>query len=171
MDDEGGDGGDDGERTWTFPTPSGRARFSTATHGGLAEPTDESYPLTLTTGREPDAYNTGVRTRDGSGDAPVARINPETAAEYADAIDRGWTLIASRRGTVTAVAAPDDGVPRGTLWVSIHHPAVNALTLPAVDPESGEPNFKQCAVTLSAPPEDVDRGADGSADRTSSSRR
>ena len=117
------------------------------------------------------AYNTGVRTRGDSEGDPVARINPETAAEYADAIDRGRTLIASRRGTVTAVVAPDDGVPRGMLWVPIHHPAVNALTLPAVDPESGEPNLKQCAVTLSAPPEDVDRGADGSADRTSSSRR
>ena len=169
VDDEGGDGDDD-ERAWTFPMPSGRARFSTATHGGLAEPTDEAYPLTLTTGREPDAYNTGVRTRDGSGDAPVARINPETAAEYADAIDRGRTLIASRRAAVTAAVSPDGGVPRGMLWLPIHHPAVNALTLPAVDPESDEPNVKQCAVTLSAPPEDVDRGADGSADRTSSSR-
>jgi assimilatory nitrate reductase catalytic subunit len=33
----------------------------------------------------------------------------------------------------------------------IHHPAVNALTLPVVDPESDEPNFKQCAVDVRPP--------------------
>ncbi|TKX84783.1 nitrate reductase, partial [Halorubrum sp. SS5] len=38
---------DDGE--WSFPTPSGRARFSTATHAEVPEPPDESYPLVLTT--------------------------------------------------------------------------------------------------------------------------
>jgi assimilatory nitrate reductase catalytic subunit len=37
------------------------------------------------------------------------------------------------------------------VWLSIHHPAVNALTLPVVDPESDEPNFKQCAVDVRAP--------------------
>ena len=138
---------DDG--AWAFPTPSGRARFSTATHGGLAEPTDDEYPLTLTTGRESDAYNTGVRTRgDGSDTVPAARINPETATEHADAIDHGRTVIASRRATVAAAVQPDTGVPTGVLWLPIHHPAVNALTLPTVDPESDEPNFKQCAVDV-----------------------
>ena len=146
VDEDGG-----GESAWAFPTPSGRARFSTATHGGLAEPTDGAYPLTLTTGREPDAYNTGVRTRGGDADAPVARVHPETAAERADAIDRGRTVVASRRATVSVAVSPDDGVPEGVLWVPIHHPAVNALTLPVVDPESGEPNFKQCAVDLRPP--------------------
>jgi len=138
---------DDG--AWAFPTPSGRARFSTATHGGLAEPTDDEYPLTLTTGRESDAYNTGVRTRgDGSDTVPAARINPETTTEHADAIDHGRTVIASRRATVAAAVQPDTGVPTGVLWLPIHHPAVNALTLPTVDPESDEPNFKQCAVDV-----------------------
>jgi assimilatory nitrate reductase catalytic subunit len=46
---------------------------------------------------------------------------------------------------------PDDGVPPGVVWLPIHHPAVNALTLPVVDPESDEPNFKQCAVDVRAP--------------------
>ena len=141
--------GDDDESAWTFPTPSGRARFSTATHGGLAEPTDDEYPLTLTTGRESDAYNTGVRTRGAGLDTvPAARINPETAAEHAEAIDHGRTVIASRRATVAAAVEPDTGVPTGVLWLPIHHPAVNALTLPTVDPESDEPNFKQCAVDV-----------------------
>jgi len=140
---------DDG---WTFPTPSGRARFSTGTHGGLAEPTDETYPLTLTTGRQPDAYNTGVRTRGDEPDGcPVARINPETTLEHSDALDRGQTVVVSRRASVTVTVQPDDGVPMGMVWLPIHHPAVNALTLPVVDPESDEPNFKQCAVDVRPP--------------------
>ena len=150
-DEEGGYryAGDDG---WAFPTPSGRARFSTGTHGGLAEPTDEDYPLTLTTGRRGDAYNTGVRSRgDETRDPPVARIHPETTQGYTDAFDRGKTVVSSRRGSTTVAVNPDDGVPKGVVWLPIHHPAVNALTLPDVDPESAEPNLKQCAVGLRAP--------------------
>ncbi len=137
---------------WSFPTPSGRARFSTGSHGGLAEPTDEAYPLTLITGRQADAYNTGVRTRDPDDDAlPVARVHPETAKERMEAIDRGRTVVSSRRASVAVTVQPDDGVPTDTVWLSIHYPAVNALTLPVVDPESAEPNLKQCAVAVHAP--------------------
>jgi assimilatory nitrate reductase catalytic subunit len=142
---------DTADKGWTFPTPSGRARFSTRTHDGLAEPTDEEYPLTLTTGRRPDAYNTGVRTRDGDGDVPLARVHPETVIEYIETLERGRTVIQSRRGAVTVQLQPDDGVPPGLVWLAIHHPATNALTLPEVDPQSDEPNFKQCAVELVAP--------------------
>ncbi|AUV80704.1 nitrate reductase [Salinigranum rubrum] len=137
---------------WDFPTPSGRARFSTGGHGGLAEPTDEEYPLTLTTGRRPGAYNTGVRSRGGETDEfPVARVHPETTLEHIEALDRGRTVVASRRASVTVRVQPDDGVPTGMIWLPIHHPAVNALTLPVVDPESDEPNLKQCAVDVRAP--------------------
>ena len=140
----------DGEE-WTFPTPENRARFSTATHGGLAEPTDESYPLTLTTGRRADAYNTGVRTREETADCPVARVHPQTTLDQMAALDRGQTVIVSRRASVTVEVQPDDGVPEGVVWLPIHHPAVNALTLPEVDPESDEPNFKQCAIDMRPP--------------------
>jgi len=137
---------DDG---WSFPTPSGRARFSTGAHGGLAEPTDESYPLTLTTARRADAYNTGVRTRSGEPDPPVARVNPETARAYAALRDGDRALVESRRGAVRVRVEADDAVPPRMVWLPVHHPAVNALTLPAVDPESAEPNLKQCAVAVS----------------------
>jgi len=140
----------DGEE-WTFPTPENRARFSTATHGGLAEPTDENYPLTLTTGRRADAYNTGVRTRDETANCPVARVHPQTTLDQMAALDRGQTVIVSRRASVTVEVQPDDGVPEGVVWLPIHHPAVNALTLPEVDPESDEPNFKQCAIDMRPP--------------------
>ncbi|WP_276259840.1 assimilatory nitrate reductase NasA [Haloglomus litoreum] len=133
---------------WSFPTPSGKARFSTAVEPHDAEPTDESYPLVLTTGREADGYNTGVRSREGPGEptAPVARVAPATMSEVADG-DREVSL-ASRRGSVDVTLHPDEAVPDGVVWLSIHHPATNRLTTPERDPRSAEPNLKQCAVRV-----------------------
>jgi assimilatory nitrate reductase catalytic subunit len=42
-------------------------------------------------------------------------------------------------------------VPPGVVWLPIHNAAANELTLSAVDPESAEPNLKQCAVRLRPP--------------------
>ncbi|MDS0293704.1 assimilatory nitrate reductase NasA [Halogeometricum luteum] len=146
---------DDG--AWSFPTDSGRARFSTAVHSAVPEPIDEEYPLTLTTGRESDTYNTGVRTRDtGETDTPTARMHPRTIADCLLSLDRGETVIESRRASVAVEVAPSDDVPPGVVWLPIHNAAANELTLSAVDPESAEPNLKQCAVTLH-PPENVRR--------------
>ena len=135
--------------SWSFPTDSGLATFTTASYRGVPEPTDPTYPLLLTTGRRTGAYNTGVRNN-GS-EVPSARIHPETAGQYVELLDRGRTVIESRRGSVTVTLTPDDSIPTGAIWMDVHHPAVNELTLPAVDPDSNEPNFKQCAVRLALP--------------------
>ncbi|MBV0923774.1 molybdopterin-dependent oxidoreductase [Halomicroarcula limicola] len=149
---EGSESGstDEGE-SWSFPTDSGRACFSAATYRGLPEPTDATYPLLLTTGRRAGAYNTGVRTRETASEVPTARIHPETAGQYIDLLDRGRTVVESRRARVTVDLAPDDSVPTGAIWMDVHNPAVNDLTVPAVDPDSNEPNYKQCAVRLASP--------------------
>ncbi|MFC5970845.1 assimilatory nitrate reductase NasA [Halomarina salina] len=144
-----------GTERWSFATPSGRARFSTGGHGGLAEPTDESYPLTLTTGREPDGYNTGVRSRGADApERPTARVHPATLASVGggsgdggDAGDDGLA-VESRRASITVDVDADEAVPEGLVWLPIHHPRTNELTLPATDPRSDEPNYKQCAVRL-----------------------
>nr|WP_304449481.1 assimilatory nitrate reductase NasA [Halomarina sp. PSRA2] len=142
---------DEGE--WAFPTDSGRARFSTALPTDLPEPADEGYPLTLTTARAADAYNTGVRGR--SDGPPTARVHPETLAAHVPPLDdpSETTLrVESRRGAVAVRPEPDPGVPVGVVWLPIHHPMTNTLTLPETDPRSDEPNYKQCAVRLLAPP-------------------
>jgi len=141
---------DDG--AWAFHTDSGRAQFSVAAHSRVPEPLDDEYPLTLTTGRTDAVYNTGVRTRDGDDEGvPTARMHPETIAEHLTAFDRGRTVVESRRAGVAVAVAPSDGVPPGVIWLPIHNAAANELTLSAVDPDSAEPNLKQCAVALRAP--------------------
>jgi Uncharacterized anaerobic dehydrogenase len=113
---------DDGE--WSFDTDSGHAAFSAVTHSGLAEPIDDAYPLTLTTGRQAGIYNTGVRSQPTDGDGlPTARMHSETIANRLSAFERGRTVITSRRGAVTAAVETDDGVPPGLIWLPIHHPA------------------------------------------------
>jgi len=140
----------DGE-SWSFPTATGNAQFSTGRQNELPEPTDETYPLTLTTAREADGYNTGVRSRGGVVGELVARMHPDTVALYADRIVRDRLTVASRRGAATVRIDRDEGVPRGMVWLPIHHPATNRLTLSERDPQSREPHFKQCAVRLATP--------------------
>ncbi|WP_050032334.1 assimilatory nitrate reductase NasA [Halorubrum halophilum] len=172
-----GDGGEttanDADSPWSFPTDSGRARFSNTSHRGVPEPIDTEYPLTLTTGRRPDVYNTGVRTRSDAGDgdesATAARMHPETIADHLRAFDRGETVIESRRSAVTVSVTPDADVPPGLVWLPVHNPAANELTLSAADPESAEPNLKQCAISLSAPDRtSTDLTGSGKANGTSS---
>lgn len=147
-------GSAESERTWSFPTSDGRARFSSDTTGTpLPESVDDAYPLVLTTGRTEDGYNTGVRSR-SSPDALatlVARVNPNTLAEYdvTHDTDTGHsTRVESRRGSVPVQLKPDPSLPEGTVWLPIHHPQTNRLTVPETDPVSDEPNYKQCAVRL-----------------------
>ncbi|AQL42523.1 nitrate reductase [Halorientalis sp. IM1011] len=150
----------EGER-WQFATPDGTANFSTPPEPDpLPEPTEEAYPLTLTTAREVDGYNTGVRSRPVDDPGPVtARVNPETVAAYLDgdavddveSDDEHEIRLETRRGAITARLDPDPAVPAGLVWLPIHHPATNELTVPATDPRSDEPNLKQCAVALAAP--------------------
>jgi assimilatory nitrate reductase catalytic subunit len=143
----------DGE-SWAFPTATGRAQFSTGRQNELPEPTDDEYPLTLTTAREPDGYNTGVRSRGGRPGPLVARIHPDTVALHADRVAQNQLTVVSRRGSATVAIDRDECVPRGMVWLPIHHPATNKLTLSERDPQSDEPHFKQCAVRLTSPEAD-----------------
>ena len=158
---EGGYRYRDGD-SWRFETGSGRAHFSTATHSGVPEPLDVDYPLVLTTGRCTGVYNTGIRSRAPDVEVANARIHPETVGTCLGAFDRGRTVIESRRDSVTVSVKADETIPPGMVWIPIHNPAANKLTLPAVDPESDEPNLKQCAVCLKAPSRPEGTTADGS---------
>ncbi len=138
------------DESWSFPTASSNARFSTGQQKPLPEPTDDEYSLVLTTAREADGYNTGVRSRGSTSGELVARIHPDTVT-----LDNDRVTVVSRRGSVTVRVDRDESVPRGMVWLPIHHPATNRLTLSDRDPQSNEPHFKQCAVRLAAPEAEV----------------
>lgn len=201
---------------WLFETPTGRAQFSAAQHGVLPEPPDDDYPFLLTTARDSDRYNSGVRSRGDDAAIPRARVAPESATALGinrldasglrpvteepgstripagdppslpaltDVEVQGVTFadsgtdsedsptelvgrIESRRGSIRAIITEDDAIPEGVVWLPIHDPCVNELTLPQVDPRSHEPAFKQCAVRIVPPNQPVPTTASGVAGGT-----
>jgi formate dehydrogenase major subunit len=64
----------------------------------------------------------------------------------------GIVSIASRRGTISLYARADDGMPRGAMFVPFcyYEAAANRLTNPVLDPFGKIPEFKYCAVKVTA---------------------
>lgn len=120
-----------------------------------AEKVDDDYPLYLTTGRVLYHYHTGTMTMKTEGlneCAPNCFV--EISASDADKFgveDGGQAEIASRRGKVTARVAISDKAAPGTVFIPFHfaQAAANRLTNAELDPISGIPEFKVCAVSLS----------------------
>lgn len=144
-----------------FPTPSRKAQFLAHPYLPPHEVPDKDYPLVLTTGRLPHQWHTMTKT---SLVPKLMKLNPESfvqihpkdANEYniaaGDLVD-----VSSRRGSVKVPALISDEIVQGTCFIPMHFPyqAVNAVTSDAVDPESLQPEFKACAVSLSLVSQEV----------------
>ena len=151
-----GDPGDPVVFVERFPTPTGRAKFVPADIIPADEQPDAEYPIVLITGRQLEHWHTGSMTRraaalDALEPEPVASINPmdlaELGAEPGDIV-----TIASRRGQISLYARADDGMPRGSVFVPFcyYEAAANRLTNPALDPFGKIPEFKYCAIKVTA---------------------
>ena len=121
-----------------------------------AETADAEYPLYLTTGRVLYQYHTGTMTMRSEGlmeRAPESfvEISPRDAETYGIS-DGGRVNIASRRGTINALVKVSQQAVDGTVFIPFHYAqaAANKLTNAALDPISGIPELKVCAVKLSA---------------------
>jgi len=151
--------GDPGEPvvfTESFPTASGRARLVPAALIPAAEQPDLDYPFVLITGRQLEHWHTGSMTRrtevlDAIEPGPVASFNPLDLADLGVA-PGGAMTVASRRGAVTLYARADSGTPRGTVFIPFcyYEAAANVLTNPVLDPFGKIPEFKFCAVKVTA---------------------
>ncbi len=149
-----GDPGDPVVFTESFPRAGGKARFVPADIIPAAERPDAEYPLVLITGRQLEHWHTGSMTRraavlDAIEPDPTALIHPLDLAAVGAAPGDVIT-IESRRGTVALYARPDDGTPRGAVFVPFcyYEAAINKLTHAALDPFAKIPEFKYCAVRV-----------------------
>ena len=151
--------GDPGERvvfTDTFPTPTGKARFVAADLIPANEKPDAEYPFVLITGRQLEHWHTGSMTRrttvlDAIEPGPVALVHPDDLAKLG--VPPGGTItVASRRGEVTLYGRADTSTPRGAVFIAFcyYEAAANLLTNPALDPFGKIPEFKYCAVKVTA---------------------
>ncbi|MGB5833723.1 MAG: formate dehydrogenase subunit alpha, partial [Thiohalocapsa sp.] len=139
-----------------FPTDDGKARFVPAPFTNADELPDEEYPWVLITGRLLEHWHTGSMTRratvlDSIEPDPVAMLNPEDLASLG--IRAGEHIrLSSRRGTITAFAGADTGLQTGQVFLPFcyHEAAANLLTNAALDPAAKIPEFKFCALQVSA---------------------
>jgi formate dehydrogenase major subunit/formate dehydrogenase alpha subunit len=76
-------------------------------------------------------------------------ISSADAGKY-DVLDGARVNIASRRGTIQARVKVSPKAVTGTVFIPFHYAraAANRLTNAALDPISGIPEFKVCAVKL-----------------------
>jgi formate dehydrogenase major subunit len=140
-------------RLWQDPIVGPSAPFSVVEHDPPLERPDAEYPLTLTTGRRLDSYNTGVQT--GGFTSPLRRgetldISPEDA-EQLGILDGDPVRVTSRRGSVVAPARLDRSLRSGLVFMTFHFQdevRVNQLTIDETDPKSGTAEFKACAVRV-----------------------
>ena len=150
-----------------FPTASGRARFVLTPYVPVAEAVDARFPFRLNTGRLRDQWHGMSRT------GTVAQLfshAPEASIVMAagDMARRGFTTgdlvhVTSRRGSQIFPVAAGDDMRAGQVFIGMHwgeesisgrahagqgSTGVNALTSPAIDPVSKQPELKHAAVKI-----------------------
>jgi formate dehydrogenase major subunit len=139
-----------------FPTTTGRAKLVPTAVTPPDELPDDDFPLVLSTGRLLEHWHTGAMTRragtlDTLEPIPIASIHPEQMAALG--LKAGDTArVESRRGTLDIQVRADREVPDGTVFIPFcfNEAAANLLTNPNLDPFGKIPEFKFCAVRVTA---------------------
>jgi assimilatory nitrate reductase catalytic subunit len=142
-----------------FAHPGGKACFvATATRAPVHLP-DAEYPLVLNTGRVRDQWHTMTRT------GKAARLADHVAESFIDIHPQDALLCGVREGELARVSSQwgamvarvqhGGGIARGGVFIPIHwngqtasDARVGAVVSPAVDPVSGEPEFKHTPVRI-----------------------
>ncbi|MFD0200292.1 MULTISPECIES: molybdopterin oxidoreductase family protein [Saccharothrix] len=143
----------------SFAHPDGLARFAAVDHVGRAEQPDDEYPLLATTGRVLAHYQSGAQTRlvpelTTAAGGMFVEVHPDTARR-AGLGEGAAAVVESRRGSTRAAVRCVTTLPVDVVFLPFHFPGderANLLTNPALDPVSGMPEFKVCAVRLRAAP-------------------
>ncbi len=142
-----------------FAHTDGKARFVATVPRAPANAVDEDYPLALNTGRVRDQWHTMSRT------GKAARLAGHTIESFIDMHPQDALLsgvregelarVSSRWGAMVARVRHGGGIARGGVFIPIHWNSqtasdarVGAVCNPAVDPISGEPEFKHTPVTV-----------------------
>ena len=139
-----------------FPTQSGKAKLVPVDLVFADEQPDEDYPFVLITGRQLEHWHTGAMTRrasvlDAIEPLPTVSVNPQDLSKMG--ISEGDEIVVeSRRGQITAFAREMPGLRNGDIFIPFcfHEAAANLLTNEAIDPIGKIPEFKYCAVKISA---------------------
>lgn len=142
-----------------FDTADGKAVIQPVSIAGVAEPSNNTFPFVLTTGRVASQWHTRTKTGRISEllrqePEPFIEIHPTDAGNVSVA-DGQWMRIRSRRGEAVGKARVTDATQPGVLFMPFHWgdayhalTAVNAVTLDQTDAISWQPELKACAVRI-----------------------
>ena len=148
----------------SFPTADGRVQLVPADIIPANERPDADYPFVLITGRQLEHWHTGSMTRRA---VVLDAIEPmATASMCGDDLQQmglqpgDVITVRSRRGQVAIHLRRDDGTPRGAIFIpfAYYEAAANLMTNAALDPVGKIPEFKYCAVAVSAGGVAAERG-------------
>lgn len=139
-----------------FPTDDGKGRFVPAEYIEAAELPDNKYPFIFVTGRQLEHWHTGTMTRhsrvlDAIEPGPCIMINPVDLEKFK--LKSGDILVVeSRRGKIAATTRADEHMLEGVVMMpfTFSEAAANLITNEELDPFGKIPEFKYCAVKLSA---------------------
>ncbi|MBL6828578.1 MAG: nitrate reductase [Puniceicoccaceae bacterium] len=137
-----------------FYHSNGKARFLYDEPRPMPEPPDSAYPFILLTGRGTSSqWHTQTRTETSDvlrklyPESPYVEINPKDA-ERLNIAPEEMIQVASRRGEVAVKAVILSSLQSGQVFMPMHYPETNQLTLDSFDPHSKEPSYKACAVKI-----------------------
>jgi len=142
-----------------FFTTSGKAQFIAIKPRLPVNPPDADFPLILNTGRVRDQWHTMTRTGKSPrlGDhspEPCLAIHDNDAVRY-QVVNGGLAVVHSRWGEATVRVQVSDDQQPGTVFIPMHwngqfasNAGVGALVNPALDPLSGQPEFKHTPVRV-----------------------
>lgn len=141
-----------------FPTSSGRARFIADPYLAAREQREAEFPLILNTGRLRDQWHGMSRT--GTAAQLFGHVSEALLSLHPDELQRrglqsgDLVSLKSRRGEVIVAVGGDDSVAPGQAFLPMHwgdrflKGGVNALTQPAFDPLSKQPELKHSGVQI-----------------------
>jgi len=142
-----------------FETADRNARFIALTYRPVAEPTDDDYPLSLTTGRVRDQWHTMTKTGNVPSlmqhlPVPSLQIHPDDA-EKRGIGEEDLVRTFSRRGEAIVPVQINRDIRTGLVFLPMHWGSMtarsgraNSLTQAVVDPVSKQPEFKHSAVQV-----------------------
>ncbi len=144
-----------------FPTASGRAQFIAEPYRAPAEKRDARFTLTLNTGRLRDQWHGMSRTGTAAqlfGHVPQAVLGLHPDELRRRRLEPGDLVKArSRRGSLILPVQADTSIRPGQAYLPMHWGnrflkglGTNALTQPACDPLSRQPELKQAAIEVEA---------------------
>jgi len=138
-----------------FAHDDGKAVLTPVDYRHPAEPTDEAFPLILTTGRVIAHYLSGSITRRIKGlveqcAEPVCELHPSLAERHG-IVKGNWIRLSTRRAGIAIKAKITSDIRPDTVFAPFYwggENSVNRLTLGALDPMSKIPGYKCCACRI-----------------------